>query len=208
MLNNPVARRVVGRVIEPAARGLLRLRVSPDAVTVVGTVGTAAAALYFFPQGRFFPGVVVICVFVFSDLLDGTMARLAGRSGPWGNFLDSTLDRVGDGAIFGGLLVWFVREQDWWTTAAALVCLIGGAVVPYAKARAESVGARADVGIAERAERLIVALVAAGLAGLGVPYVLPAALDVLAVLTVITIAQRMVVVRRQLVGRDNGTADP
>ncbi len=198
MLNNPGARRVVGVVVNPIARGLLRIGISPDVVTVVGTVGVCAAALGFFPRGEFLVGVLVMVLFIFSDLLDGTMARLSGRSGPWGNFLDSTLDRVADGCLFASLLIWFVSIGDTWTSAAAVTCLVGGAVISYAKARAESVGATADVGIAERAERLIIVVVAAFLAGVGVPYVLPAAMQVLAVLTVVTVIQRFVVVRQQL----------
>jgi CDP-diacylglycerol--glycerol-3-phosphate 3-phosphatidyltransferase len=198
MLNNASARAVVAHAVDPVARGLLRLHVSPDAVTVVGTVGTCAAALWFFPRQQWFVGTVVITAFVLCDLLDGTMARLAGRSGPWGAFLDSTLDRVADGAVFGGLLLGFLHLGDNRTAAAALACLVGAQVVSYAKARAESVGAECDVGIAERSERLIAALVGAGLYGLGVPYVLPAVIWVLAVLVWVTVLQRMWHVRAQL----------
>lgn len=198
MLNNPAARRVAAVGIEPLARGLLRLRVPPDAVTLIGTVGTCTGALVFFPRGEFLPGVLIICAFVLSDLLDGTMARLSGTAGPWGNFLDSTLDRIADGAIFGSLVVWAATTQDGWVVAGALTAFIGGQVTSYAKARAESVGATANVGIAERAERLIIVLAAALLAGFGVPYVLPGALALLGVLSVVTVVQRMVHVRAQL----------
>lgn len=198
MLNNPAARRVAAVVIEPSARALLRLRIPPDAVTVMGTLGTCAGAVAFFPRGQFLPGVLIICAFVLSDLLDGTMARLSGTAGPWGNFLDATLDRVADGAIVGSLVVWSATTQQWWVTASAVTVFVGGQVTSYAKARAEAVGASANVGIAERAERLIVLLGAALLAGFGVPYVLPAALLVLAVLSVVTVLQRIVHVRAQL----------
>jgi CDP-diacylglycerol--glycerol-3-phosphate 3-phosphatidyltransferase len=106
VLNNPAARKVVGGVIEPPARLLLRMGVSPDAVTVFGTVAVVATALICLPQGWFVAAVAIILVLAFSDLLDGTMARMAGTSGPWGNFLDATLDRIGDGAIFGGLALY------------------------------------------------------------------------------------------------------
>jgi CDP-diacylglycerol--glycerol-3-phosphate 3-phosphatidyltransferase len=198
VLNNPAARRVAAVVIEPLARGLLRLRVPPDAVTLIGTVGTCVGALAFFPRGEFLPGVLIICAFVLSDLLDGTMARLSGTAGPWGNFLDSTLDRIADGAIFGSFVIWAAATQDGWVVAGALTAFIGGQVTSYAKARAESVGATANVGIAERAERLMIALAAALLAGFGVPYVLPGALVLLGVLSAITVVQRMVHVRAQL----------
>lgn len=198
MLNNPAARKLASGVIEPPARLLLRLHVSPDAVTIFGTVGAVVSALVCFPAGRFGLGVLLIAVFALSDLIDGTMARMAGTSGPWGNFLDATLDRVADGAIFGGLLMWGVLNGDAGTAAAATLALVTGQVTSYAKARAEAVGATANVGIAERAERLIIALFAALLTGFGVPYVLPAALWIIGALGVVTIIQRIVVVRRQL----------
>ena len=198
MLNNPAARNLASGVIEPPARLLLRLHVSPDAVTVFGTVGAVASALVCFPTGRFGLGVLLIAIFATSDLIDGTMARISGTSGPWGNFLDATLDRVADGAIFGGLVMWGALNGDAVTTAAATLALVTGQVTSYAKARAEAVGATANVGIAERAERLVLVLLAALLAGFGVPYVLPAALWIIGGLGIITIIQRMVVVRRQL----------
>lgn len=198
VLNNPAARKLSTAVLEPVARLLLRLHVSPDAVTIVGTLGTCTAALVFFPRGNFIPGVLIIAAFVICDLLDGTMARLSGRAGPWGNFLDATLDRIADGCVFGSLVLWAVTTGNAWTVAAALTCLVGGQVISYAKARAEAVGATANVGIAERAERLIVVLLAAFIAGFGVPYVLPIALGALAVISVVTVVQRVVVVRRQL----------
>lgn len=202
MLNNPAARKVVSGVIEPPARLLLRLRVSPDAVTIAGTVLTSAVALALLPQGRFIPAVVIMLVLSMSDLLDGTMARMAGTSGPWGNFLDATLDRVADGAIFGGLALYGAFQNQPWITAAALLALVTGQVTSYSKARAEAVGATANVGIAERAERLIIAGVAALLAGFGVPYVLPVALWVLGFLGLVTVAQRIWTVRQQLKGSD------
>ncbi len=198
MLNNTGARAVAAHLIDPVARVLLRLRVSPDAVTLVGTVGVSAAALWFYPRQQWWVGTVVIAAFVFSDLVDGTMARMSGRQGPWGAFLDSTLDRVADGAVFGGLLLGFLHAGDDRTAAAALACLVGALVVSYAKARAESVGVECNVGIAERSERLIVALLAAFLYGVGVPYVLPAALWVLAALTWVTVLQRVLHVRARL----------
>lgn len=199
MLNNQQARHAVAGVVDPVAKALLRIGLTPDAVTLIGALGTCAAALWFFPRGQFVAGVLVILLFVFSDLLDGTMARLSGRAGPWGNFLDSTTDRIADGAVFGGILIYFAVRGQTWETAAAWVCLVGGFTISYAKARAESVGAEANVGIAERAERLIVVLLAAFIQGLGVSWALPVAVAVLAVLTLVTVGQRFAHVRGQLV---------
>lgn len=197
MLNQTNARSVAAKVVDPVARTLLRLHITPDMVTVVGTVAVSAAALWFFPDGRFVPGVLIIFLFVFSDMLDGTMARMSGRSGPWGAFLDSTLDRVADGFVFASLLIWAVQSQSTATVAAAVICLVSAITISYAKARAQSLGMTCNVGIAERTERLFLVMFAAFLAGLGVPYVLPAALWVLAVLGVITVVQRFATVARQ-----------
>ena len=198
MLTNASVRRAVSGAVDPVARGLLRLHVSPDAVTLVGTIGSSAAALWFYPRQQWAVGTLVILLFVFSDLIDGTMARMSGRSGPWGAFLDSTLDRVTDGLLFGAVFLGFANAGQMWTASAALGCLVGGAVVSYAKARAESIGVECNVGIAERAERLIIAGAAALLYGLGVPYILPAALWFLLALTWFTVGQRVLHVRRQL----------
>lgn len=208
MLNNDEVRGLIAPVLTPVARGLLRVGVTPDAVTYVGTAATVAAALVFFPRGQFVVGVLVILLVVFSDLLDGTMARLSGRQGPWGNWLDSTLDRMGDGAIFGGLLIWAAWNQHPVPVVAAWICLVGGAVISYAKARAESVGAHANVGVAERAERLIIGLGSAFLEGLGVQGAISWGLGILAVLTVVTIGQRARVVRQQLAPSPGGIAPP
>ena len=197
MLNQTGARAVAAKVLDPIASGLLRIGLTPDIVTVIGTIGVSAAAVIFFPSGNFVVGFLVILLFIFSDMIDGAMARKMGRSGPWGAFLDSTLDRVADGFVFGSLLIWAARSQSAATVAAALICLVAGAVISYAKARAEGLGMTCNVGIAERTERLMLALFAALLAGLGVPYVLPAALWILAALSVLTVWQRMAVVYRQ-----------
>jgi phosphatidylglycerophosphate synthase len=174
--------------------------VSPDAVTVVGTLGTAVTALYFYPKGEFLIGTLVISLFVFSDSLDGTMARLAGRPSTWGAFLDSTLDRVADAAIFCGIALWFAGDGDDLTmTAVTLAALVGGLLVSYARARAEGLGADGSVGIAERTERLVLTLGATFLAGvLDTPWLLDGALWIVAVLSWVTVLQRIWSVRRQL----------
>jgi CDP-diacylglycerol--glycerol-3-phosphate 3-phosphatidyltransferase len=198
VLNNPAARRVMSGIIDPPARLLLKIGVSPDAVTVVGCLGASAAALWFLPRGDFIVALVIVLVFAISDLLDGTMARMRGTSGPWGNFLDATLDRVTDGAIFAALALYGARMDLPWVTGGALLAAVSGQVVSYAKARAEAVGATANVGIAERAERLILLGVGVLLAGLGVSIALPIALWIVGVLGIITIVQRIVHVRGQL----------
>jgi CDP-diacylglycerol--glycerol-3-phosphate 3-phosphatidyltransferase len=190
------------RLFTPVADALLKRGVSPDAVTITGTLAVVVAALWLFPTGHFLAGSLVIGLFVLTDSLDGVMARRAGRSGPWGAFLDSTLDRFGDAAIFTGMVLWFVGEGDSaWGVGTALACLALGSIVPYARARAEGLGMTAQVGIAERADRLAAVLVAALLVGLGLPQVvLVVVLALLAVASLVTIVQRMATVRRQAVG--------
>jgi phosphatidylglycerophosphate synthase len=141
----------------------------------------------------------VITAFVFSDLMDGAVARARGTSGPWGAFLDSTLDRVGDGAVFGALALWYAGAGNNTTLCAvALYDLVAGVVTSYSKARAESLGMTANVGIAERSERLIAILVLTGFSGIfGVPVLRAIGLWGLAAATTVTVVQRIVEVRRQ-----------
>ena len=199
---NRFARAFFTKLFTPVARLLLRLGISPDIVTVVGTVGVCFGALAFYPRHEFFWGTIVITVFVFSDTVDGVMARMSGRSSSWGAYLDSTLDRVGDSAIFGGLVLYYAGQgPQLFMAGLALACLIQGSVVSYAKARAEGLGMTANVGIAERADRLVAVLAATGLVGLGLPEVLlTVVLALLAVASLVTVVQRMLVVRRQALG--------
>lgn len=200
MLNQTNARSVAAHVVEPVARALLKIGLTPDAVTWIGTIGVSTAAFVFYPRGSFLVGTLVIILFIFSDMLDGTMARLSHRSGNWGAFLDSTLDRIADGAIFLSLLIFFAITGQYWLVGATSICLIGGMIVSYAKARAEGLGMTCNVGIAERTERLALVLVPTLIAGFGVPYIQAVALWVLAILTVVTIFQRMAHVHKQAVG--------
>jgi CDP-diacylglycerol--glycerol-3-phosphate 3-phosphatidyltransferase len=193
------ARPQVNRVVEPVARRIAALVISPDFLTVLGTVGVAGGALGFYPRGQFFVGTLVITAFVFSDMLDGAVARVTGTSGQWGAFLDSTLDRIGDGAVFGSLALWYAGDGDSTTLCAvSIFVLVMSLVTSYAKARAESVGMSCNVGIAERSERLIAALVLVGLSGLlDLPVLRAIALWGLAAATAVTVVQRILEVRRQ-----------
>jgi CDP-diacylglycerol--glycerol-3-phosphate 3-phosphatidyltransferase len=194
---NVFARVHVNRVADPLARRLLALGVTPDAVTVVGTVGSVAAAVWFLPRDQLFVGTMVIWFFVMFDLVDGAMARARGHGTPFGAVLDSSCDRIADGALFAALTWWCLGVGDnRLLGVAALVCLVSGQLVSYVKARAEGLGLSADGGLVERAERLILALVGSGLHGLGVPYALDVALWLLAVGSVWTVGQRFLSVYR------------
>lgn len=187
-------------VLEPVARLLIRLRVSPDLVTVAGTLGVVLGALICFPQGWLWPGALVVTFFVVSDMLDGLMAKITGSASNWGAFLDSTSDRLGDAAVFGGILMFFAyREDSTLWAGMALAGLVFGQWTSYVKARAESLGFTCSGGLAARADRLVIILVGAFFAGLGVPYVLEIAVALLAITSMITVFQRIEQVRRQAV---------
>ncbi|NLJ53503.1 MAG: CDP-alcohol phosphatidyltransferase family protein [Intrasporangiaceae bacterium] len=196
---NKYARAFFTKLFTPIARLLTGMGISPDVVTTIGTLGVCVGALAFYPRGEFLVGTLVITAFVFFDTLDGIMARMNSRSTRWGAFLDSTLDRIADAAIFSGLVLWYAGNGDNWLMAGlALACLILGMVVSYARARAEGLGMTANVGIAERAERLVLVLVATGFVGLGAPeLLLKVVLALLAVASLVTVVQRMLEVRRQ-----------
>lgn len=195
---NIFARASISRALVPVGRRLADAGVTPDAVTVVGTVGATGAAVAFFPRGWFLAGTLVIWFFVMLDMVDGAVARARGTSSRFGALLDSTCDRVVDAAVFAALAWWFAGPgHNWLLTLAALLSLVMGMLTSYVKARAEGLGMTCNVGFAERAERLIIILVGTGLDGFGVPYVLAVALWFLVAATAVTVAQRLVAVHRQ-----------
>lgn len=186
----------VTRLITPVAASALRIGITPNAVTWVGAVGVIASALFFYPRGDFFLGTAVISFFALSDLFDGTMARIskAGAS-KWGSFLDSTIDRVTDSAILLGVSIYLINKDDQ-LSFVVIATLVTGMLVPYIRAKAESFGVECSGGIAERTERLIMAMSAIALDGLGVPYVLAGGMWLLAGLGAVTVVQRMLIVRK------------
>jgi CDP-diacylglycerol--glycerol-3-phosphate 3-phosphatidyltransferase/CDP-diacylglycerol--inositol 3-phosphatidyltransferase len=192
-----------GVMLAPFINLFIRLGISPDVVTVVGTVGVSAGALVFFPQGLLWQGVLVITAFVFSDLIDGAMARKTGRTDDFGAFLDSTLDRVADAALFGGIACYFAWQADSRLyLVLSLVILAMGAVTSYARAKADVLGYDAKVGVAERPDRLVGLLVPTFFADLlDLPVLLHVTLWVLAVAATVTVVQRIWTVRRQALAR-------
>jgi len=188
----------VTRVITPVASFALRLGITPNAVTWTGAIAVVAAALYFYPKGQFFLGTIVISLAALSDLFDGTMARISkAGSSRRGGFLDSTIDRVTDSAILVGVSLYLIQQDDR-LTSVVLVTLLTGMLVPYVRAKAESLGIECSGGLAERTERLIIALTAIGFEGLGVPYVLAFGMWALALLGTFTVVQRMIIVKRAI----------
>jgi CDP-diacylglycerol--glycerol-3-phosphate 3-phosphatidyltransferase len=188
----------VTRAINPIARGALALGLTPNVVTFVGAFGLVVSALYFYPNGDLFIGTLVISFFALSDLFDGAMARISQKgASAWGGFLDSTIDRITDSAILVGLTLFLVSENDP-IAAVVIASLVFGSLVSYIRAKAESMQIPCTGGIAERTERLIVSLTAIGLEGLGVPYALAIGIWLLLVLAVVTVIQRILIVKAAL----------
>ncbi len=201
MLDNANARRSVARFVDPVARLLLKLKVSPDGITWFGCGITVLISIAFLAQGKYLIGAVLFGAFSLIDLLDGTMARMLGTAGPWGAFLDSTLDRVSDAAVICALIYFYVNtdsKDSQLAVAAGVISLVMSLMTSYARAKAESLDAKCTVGIAERAERNLLIWVALLISAL-VSDVMPYALTVLAVLSTVTVIQRILYVRKQLV---------
>ncbi len=187
----------------PVARFLVRRNVSPDVVTVTGTVATAAIAFGLLARGHLVAGPLLLGVVLLTDSIDGLMARDLGRTSPWGAFLDSTMDRFGDASIYSAIVLYSLTIPGTvgaWTHGFALAILPLALIVSYARSRAEAVGLTAAVGIAERTDRLVVSLLGCLLVGLGLPVgVLTLALGYVAVASFITVVQRMATVHHQAV---------
>jgi CDP-diacylglycerol--glycerol-3-phosphate 3-phosphatidyltransferase len=178
------------RLFRPLIQGLARTPVTPNMITVIGTLGVCAAALALFPIGETFPGAFIATLFVFTDMLDGQLARIKGDSGKYGAWLDSTMDRFADACVFGGITIWFIRTNHL-LAVVGLFCLACGLCVSYVKARAEGLGLNADVGLIERPERLLIGLTGIGLSGLGVPWTMNIGMWAVAAGSAYTLWQRM-----------------
>ncbi|WP_372736949.1 phosphatidylinositol phosphate synthase [Nocardioides sp.] len=194
--------------LAPFINLFIKLGISPDAVTVVGTVGASAGALIFFPQGMLWQGVLVITAFIFSDLIDGAMARKLGRTGTFGAFLDSTLDRIADAALFGGMALFFAwQAEDRLYLVVTLVALAMGSVTSYARAKGEQLGYNAKTGLAERPDRLVALLIPAFFGDLlDLPVLYEIGLWFVAVASTVTVIQRILLVRKQAVARAHDDA--
>lgn len=183
----------------PVAKGALRIGLTPDMVTIIGTAGSVLAALTMFPIGQLWWGAVAVFFFVLADMLDGAMARQQGGGTRFGAVLDATCDRISDGAVFCGLLWWAVFGLHSSSLAVAtLICLVTSQVISYIKARAEASGLDGGGGLIERPERLVIVLAGAGISDFflfPIPVVLHVAMWVLAVASLITVGQRLHSVR-------------
>lgn len=191
-------RRPMAVIIEPLARTLCSWGVTPNMVTIGGTLIAIGCAVGLFPTGHLFLGAALIGLTVATDMLDGTMARLNGGGTKFGATLDATCDRLTDGAIFGAFAMWCALqpEPELGLMAVALTILVASQVTSYVKARAEASGIKVVGGLVERPERLIISLVAIGFHGLGIPYILAVGMWLLLIGSVYTVIERLVMVAR------------
>ncbi|EFA23078.1 CDP-alcohol phosphatidyltransferase [Bifidobacterium gallicum DSM 20093 = LMG 11596] len=195
------------RFIEPIARGLVRLGVTANAVTVVGAVGTTIVGIWAGLTGWLFEGAVVLTLLVIFDSLDGSVAALTTGGTKFGSFLDSTLDRVADWGVMMGVLIYFYMQQVAWSqvtnmTRNDLISIVGmcctlyammtSFVTPYVRAKAESLGVDAKGGIATRSDRLTIILIGMALTGLfHANLILVVTMALLDLLGTITVVQRI-----------------
>ena len=207
MLGNH-GRSITKAIFTPLARVLARLGVTPNMVTVAGTVATVVIAVLCLPQGWIWQGAIGLAIVMFGDSVDGTLARMTAGGTRFGAFLDSTLDRLADGAVFGSLSAYAVFQMAdspvrTWAIIAGICSIVGAAAVPYARARAESVGVVAKLGIAERTDRLIVGMGSAILMSVGLPqWVFAVGLTWVAFASFVTVYQRIWFTARHI---DEGT---
>ncbi len=188
----------VTRLINPVVKLAVRAGVTANGVTIAGALGTLGSAFYFYPRGEFFVGTLAICFFALSDLFDGAIARLTNGTGtPWGGFLDSTIDRVTDAAILIGVLLYMI-DRDQTVSILILISLVTGALIPYIRAKAESMSIECSGGFAERTERIVLSLTAIGFYGLGIEIALIIGFSLLSTAGLFTVMQRMVIVYRAL----------
>lgn len=192
------------RLLNPLGTSLARAGVTPNAITIVGTLGAVASALIFFSRGYWMTGTLLIWAFVMLDMLDGLVARVSGKSSKFGAVLDSSCDRFADAAVFGSIGWYFALHGQKWMLLGALLCLVLGTITSYIRARAEAAGFTCNVGIAERTDRLIIVLVGTGLSGdpLHVPYLQAIAIWFLVAASTITVGQRFATVYQQAKAAD------
>lgn len=187
------------RLLNPFGAWLARIGVTPNAITIVGTLGTIACSVVFLGRGWWMTAALTIWALAMFDALDGLVARVGGTSSRFGAVLDSTCDRFADAAVFGSIAWYFAMHDQRWMMLAALLCLVLGSVTSYIRSRAEAAGFTCRVGIAERTDRLIIVLTGTGLSGdpFHWPYLQAIALWLLVAASTITVGQRLATVYQQ-----------
>lgn len=188
-------------VVEPIAKAAMKIGLTPNKVTVIGTIVTIAVAVTLIPTGHLFLAAVLSGLFAAFDMIDGTMARMRGGGTAFGATLDASCDRITDGALFGAILWYLIYTMDAHpvTVIACLITLVSSQVISYIKARGEASGLKMVGGLIERPERLIISLVGVGIEGLGVTHALAVALWILAIGSMFTVGQRLYIAANQKV---------
>jgi CDP-diacylglycerol--glycerol-3-phosphate 3-phosphatidyltransferase len=182
--------------------GLTRTRVTPNALTTAGvSLCLAASVLVFFEDRNewlfYWLGAIVFVVGSILDILDGALARAGGKTTPFGAFLDSTTDRVGEGAVLGAIALVFHRHDHAVALALTFAAVAGSFLVSYTRAKAEALGLRGDVGLGSRAERVVVITGGLVLAPISI-WLLVGAIALLTATAWLTVLQRILFVRKQL----------
>lgn len=185
-------------VVEPVAQAFLKVGLTPNIVTIGGTLIASALCVALIPTGHLVWAAVLCGLFTAFDMIDGTMARLRGGGTVYGATLDATCDRITDGALFASIMWWlfFSYGAGKPLLAAGFVVLVSSQVISYVKARAEAGGIKVVGGLIERPERMILGLAGIGLTGLGVPYAVDIAMWLLAVGSVFTVCQRLYIAKQ------------
>ena len=179
---------------------LIESRLTPNTISLTGFVLNVVAAVLVW-EGLFFLGGVAFVIGSIMDTLDGRYSRMSGKGTPFGAFLDSTLDRIEEGIVLTAVAGYFALQANRVAAAAVVVAVLASLMVSYARARAEALGVECKVGIATRPVRVVIlaiGLIFARGASLGNFELLQPAVYVLAVLSVVTVAQRIWHVRREL----------
>jgi CDP-diacylglycerol--glycerol-3-phosphate 3-phosphatidyltransferase len=192
--------RTTGDAREAVRSRLIESRLTPNAISLTGLFGNLVAAVLIWER-LFFLGGVAFIVGSIMDTLDGRYSRMSGKGTPFGAFLDSTLDRCEEGIVLTAVAAYFARQGNVDAVAAVVVAVLGSLMVSYTRARAEALGVECKVGIATRAVRVVIlsaGLVFAKGAGLGSFSLLAPAVYVLAVLSAVTVIQRILHVKKAL----------
>lgn len=184
-------------VVEPVARGLLKVGLTPNVTTLAGTALTMLSSMVLIPTGHLVWAAVLSLFFAAFDMVDGTMARLGGGGTAFGATLDASCDRLTDGALFGAIAIWLIYVADAApiNVAVSLAVIVLSQTISYIKARGEAGGLKIDGGLIERPERLILGLGGIALEGFGVPHAVVVSLWILLVGSVITVVQRLLLAK-------------
>ncbi|MEY2826995.1 MAG: phosphatidylinositol phosphate synthase [Candidatus Nanopelagicales bacterium] len=198
MLSKTKAKNISTAIAHPFAVLFIKLRISADVITFIGTLGVCLTSVIYFSRGQFLIGSLLFTFFVGFDALDGTMARMLNKKSKWGAFFDSVMDRIADGVVLASISYYFLIQQENLLFIVSLVALISSEIVSYTKARAEGLGLTCDTGIAERPERVIIIIFGTFLTGLGLSMAIQWSIWILAVVSLITVLQRMNFVYKQV----------